>query len=955
MELCNDTEVPSQTYQYSIPQLLEIGCTTIIAVNISIFTIEAIQAGIVTGPSITSKPIAVPLGEVSSNRQRTWSVDSVDSMAGRIVFARREGIHPCRQPHNAPAGLRAQSDEGFARFLKQHASPTHQRVTAGGRIVPMESSSAPPQFNLFSDNKARDKDSLSHRETTDDSKVGNERPISALSGTGTTHVTTNTGIPSAGLGENSLAANSTKQKIGNASQAIHVNNNGDLKREELMPRQSDLTHLAPASLIGMPLAVTNDTVSFNPTSQALTNDSWESLALPSSAMVFNPYTNMLVHGGEQHPTMVSDFMPTSTMSTALFPSVSVADQTTQPINHGYQPPFFSQQGLQPGLSASYNPVMPLSCTSNNPFSYAVSAPFHSGMANMAPARGTSAAEIGTHAQADYHAHMPAMERSFSNMSMAQPMSGTTNITTNHTAGPVTEQIVAAAKAEYDQLTARLNHIDQQTALHYSSFNFQIKGIYRKQRMRTVEERDAARIKWMRLSDQLEKERSVARYLPSPADQQPTSAMNQMTSASTRQNGNSNFNVRANAWVPKENQAKGVHTQHPSALPTVTQPALTNNGATGRFQAGFGNQSLATRINQPQPHSLSNEHNMQMVRKCNNWGHGRGSTVDEIAENEQETLTQLRAQTIYPWCEGIKADPRPVAANTAVSASPERSHPIAAWSSNLEPSPPGTVDKQSQQDLKLAKTHPDLRSEVSFRTFDTPTKANAGKTVSFADNDLANSASRSGYGRNGDASSALSSDVTEIGRQPMMSGEAAGPSPRDWQAILEASAKDPGVKTEIVLADGRSISIENTGERHGPANATNLVEQGDGGRQYQSIMSDQDRYGMGTQLMGMERGVRGVEGTTTKPGSFGLNPWAPRNENNFSRHKGPSSVAVQSVTATGTMPGFDEGMDRFGQTALQPRPKNALQANDSPWTFGSPPKRSLKSIWEPTEAEQQMLR
>ncbi|ERF68260.1 hypothetical protein EPUS_02716 [Endocarpon pusillum Z07020] len=900
-------------------------------------------------------------------------------MGSRIVFARREDIHPCRQPRNAPAGLRAQSDEGFARFLKQHASPTHQRVTAGGRIVPMESSSAPPQFNLFSDNKARDKDNMSHCETTDDSKIGNECPISAMSGTATTYVTTNTGIPSAGLGENPPAASSTKQKIGNASQPIHVNTNGDLKREDLMPRQSDLTHLAPASLIGMPLAVTNDTASFNPTSQALTNDSWESLALPSSAMIFNPYTNMLVHSGEQHPTMVSDFMPTSTMSTAPFPSVSVADQTSQPINHGYQPPFFSQQGLQPGLSASYNPVMPLSSTSNNPFPYAVSAPFHSGMANIAPARGTLAAEIGTHAQADYQAHMPAMERWFSNMTMAQPMSGTTS----NTASQVTDQIVAAAKAEFDQLSARLNHIDQQTALHYSTFNSQIKGIYRKQRIRTVEEREAARIKWKQLCDQLEQERSVAQYLPSPADHQPTSSMNQMTSASTRQNGNTNFNVRASAWVPKENQAKGVHTQtqRPSALPNVSQPALTNNGATGRFQAGFGNQSFATRINQPQPHSLSNEHNMQLVvsnpsnampgpssnqltnsiagemynRKCNNWGHGRGSTVDEVAENEHESLTQLRAQTIYPWCEGIKAAPRPVAANTAVSASPERSHPIAAWSSNLEPSPPGTVEKQSQQDLKLAKTHPDLRSEVSFRTFDStlPTKANAGKTVSFADNDLANSASRSGYGRNGDASSALSSDVTESGRQPMMSGEAAGPSPRDWEAILEASAKEQGVKTEIVVADGRSITIEGTGGRDGPANGTNLVEQGDGGRQYQSVMSEQDRYGMGTQLMGMGRGVRGVEGTTTKPGSFGLNPWAPRNENNFFRHKGPSSVAVQSVTANGTMPGFDEGMDRYGQTALQPRPKNALQANDSPSRFGSPPPRSLKSIWEPTEAEQQV--
>ncbi|RAL00949.1 uncharacterized protein BO80DRAFT_356086 [Aspergillus ibericus CBS 121593] len=50
-------------------------------------------------------------------------------------------LHPCRQPSDPPQGIRAHADAGFARFLKEHTSPKHQRVTAGGRIVPME----PPQ------------------------------------------------------------------------------------------------------------------------------------------------------------------------------------------------------------------------------------------------------------------------------------------------------------------------------------------------------------------------------------------------------------------------------------------------------------------------------------------------------------------------------------------------------------------------------------------------------------------------------------------------------------------------------------------------------------------------------------------------------------------------------------------------------------------------------------------
>ena len=41
-----------------------------------------------------------------------------------------------------------QKTEGFAHFLKTHTSPNHNRVTAGGRIVPMENTLAPPRFAL---------------------------------------------------------------------------------------------------------------------------------------------------------------------------------------------------------------------------------------------------------------------------------------------------------------------------------------------------------------------------------------------------------------------------------------------------------------------------------------------------------------------------------------------------------------------------------------------------------------------------------------------------------------------------------------------------------------------------------------------------------------------------------------------------------------------------------------
>ncbi|KAG6037175.1 hypothetical protein E4U41_005284 [Claviceps citrina] len=49
---------------------------------------------------------------------------------------RTESERGQHEPIGAPPGLSAQRDEGFQRFYKAVVSPTHVRVTAGGRIVP---------------------------------------------------------------------------------------------------------------------------------------------------------------------------------------------------------------------------------------------------------------------------------------------------------------------------------------------------------------------------------------------------------------------------------------------------------------------------------------------------------------------------------------------------------------------------------------------------------------------------------------------------------------------------------------------------------------------------------------------------------------------------------------------------------------------------------------------------
>lgn len=60
------------------------------------------------------------------------------------------------QPISAPSGLTAQKDEGFQRFYRAVVSPTHVRVTAGGRIVPNNRGSSSPTTKWTKDKSTCD-------------------------------------------------------------------------------------------------------------------------------------------------------------------------------------------------------------------------------------------------------------------------------------------------------------------------------------------------------------------------------------------------------------------------------------------------------------------------------------------------------------------------------------------------------------------------------------------------------------------------------------------------------------------------------------------------------------------------------------------------------------------------------------------------------------------------------
>ena len=75
------------------------------------------------------------------------SITSEGDLGGVTLQDASNSGMPVRQPFGPPETLHTQKFEGFVRFLKGHVSPNHNRVTAGGRIVPAGPKSPPPTFH----------------------------------------------------------------------------------------------------------------------------------------------------------------------------------------------------------------------------------------------------------------------------------------------------------------------------------------------------------------------------------------------------------------------------------------------------------------------------------------------------------------------------------------------------------------------------------------------------------------------------------------------------------------------------------------------------------------------------------------------------------------------------------------------------------------------------------------
>ena len=92
------------------------------------------------------------LSDISNVSRGSDSFNPHDTIGNRVPFGSKPANLP-RLQRQAPPPINIpppQRGDGFERFLRQHASPPHHRVTAGGRIVPAGPMSPPPMLDYGS-------------------------------------------------------------------------------------------------------------------------------------------------------------------------------------------------------------------------------------------------------------------------------------------------------------------------------------------------------------------------------------------------------------------------------------------------------------------------------------------------------------------------------------------------------------------------------------------------------------------------------------------------------------------------------------------------------------------------------------------------------------------------------------------------------------------------------------
>ena len=619
-------------------------------------------AGFVKPSGAYARGFAMPLQDISVNRNRGWSLDIASSVEeyGTFSGSERGLLEPHRQPVNAPGspGGRCQADAGFVRFLKKHSSPTHQRVTAGGRIVPMERPSAPPPFKVAVDNSHHGRTNLTNRNFGETSLCREQRLENNGSAmySGLRDGACKPFNPNANFqvdqDQRLLMAPSPKFYDGQTGQ--ENNRNAAITQDKVgLDKKTSTERNVSQSAPQLSSAGQNTTTS---TARALERPQPASMALratfaqPRQARLPVHETSSTAQASAdwQHPPNVRAFqqqtfdvlqnMPNTTnfaldgAPTTMSPDLGYnAQGVNQHHENGGLGPYY---GLDLGANQAvlYPSLFPM-MTQGLQVSPFASLPTYSNHLGFVPPAYYASEPFNTSASL----MSPLAMQSFPGMSTALAPPGGSNAAVCQVPTQLElEQELASAQVDFNNSTEKERTLDQYLAMHMDKMELQTRRALTGKRMQIVEERAAAKDRINQAVQALNAESARATYMQS--DGQP---VNSPWSA-TQQHTANRLNVQAPSWVP------GAGTD--------------------------GNQAVSIRKPNPLTSTTSSSSWQQISPRQTNIDGSR--------------LTPLKPTTI------VSEDPF-IAQQTTVIFSPEKS-PVDEWGARLGAAPPELQRQQSEQ-------------------------------------------------------------------------------------------------------------------------------------------------------------------------------------------------------------------------------------------------------------------
>ncbi|QSZ35927.1 hypothetical protein DSL72_007049 [Monilinia vaccinii-corymbosi] len=117
-------------------------------------TYSCLTTTLLKQPRYTRTEDTTRRGESSSASSQSMRSQGSWCLRQNSNFESRRTFDSQVQPHSAPTSVALHQAENFRRFYRAVVSPTHVRVTAGGRIVPNTRAMAPPLFEPNGDKKS---------------------------------------------------------------------------------------------------------------------------------------------------------------------------------------------------------------------------------------------------------------------------------------------------------------------------------------------------------------------------------------------------------------------------------------------------------------------------------------------------------------------------------------------------------------------------------------------------------------------------------------------------------------------------------------------------------------------------------------------------------------------------------------------------------------------------------